>query len=144
MTSIPRPVRIAGLTLAFLLAAAGPAEGLGHPRLPRVQEGPASFYGLRDGSGPVTANGERFHPHGLTAAHATLPFGTTVRITVLDTGRSVVARVNDRTGPAVARYGRIIDVSHGTAAHLGILQQGIARVRVEPLHVPEPGAGRRR
>ena len=107
-----------------------------HATPARIQEGPASFYGLRDGSGPLTANGERFRPYGLSAAHATLPFGTTIRVTVLGTGRSVVARVNDRTGPAVARHGRIVDLSYGTAAQLDMLRQGVSRVRVEPLFVP--------
>jgi rare lipoprotein A len=86
--------------------------------------GLASFYteGLR------TANGEKLDPGELTAAHRTLPFGTRLRVTRLDTGRSVIVRVNDR-GPFVR--GRSVDVSYSAAEKLGIIQQGVAKVKVE-------------
>lgn len=78
-----------------------------------AQSGGASWYG----SGHRTANGERFNPNGLTAAHRSLPFGTRVRVENRRTGRSVVVRINDR-GPFVR--GRIIDLSRGSARALGM------------------------
>ncbi|AWN35728.1 septal ring lytic transglycosylase RlpA family protein [Methylobacterium radiodurans] len=78
-----------------------------------AQSGAASWYG----SGHRTANGERFNPNGMTAAHRSLPFGTRVRVADKRTGRSVVVRINDR-GPFV--HGRIIDLSRGSARALGM------------------------
>ena len=100
-----KPVRVAAalvgtaVTLASLPAAA--------------QSGGASWYG----SGRQTANGERFNPNGMTAAHRTLPFGTRVRVENKRNGRSVVVRINDR-GPFVR--GRIIDLAKGSARALGM------------------------
>ncbi|MCC6717713.1 MAG: septal ring lytic transglycosylase RlpA family protein, partial [Acetobacteraceae bacterium] len=64
----------------------------------------------------------------LTAAHASLPLGSRVRVTVADTGRSVVVTINDR--PGTRR--RIIDLSRAAAAELGIVARGIARVALSP------------
>jgi rare lipoprotein A len=74
-----------------------------------------------------TASGEKFDPYALTAAHPTLPFGTHVRVTDVATGRSVTVRVNDR-GPYVR--GRIVDVSYGAAKSLGIVERGVAMVKL--------------
>jgi len=87
--------------------------------------GLASFYNHRNAR---TANGEKFDPRELTAAHRTLPFGTRVRVTELASGRSVTVRINDR-GPFVA--GRIVDVSKSAAEELGIVKRGIARVKLD-------------
>jgi peptidoglycan lytic transglycosylase len=89
--------------------------------------GTASWYG-REFRGSATANGERFDPHRLTAAHTTLPMPVLVRVTNLENNRSIVLRVNDR-GPFVP--GRILDVSEAAAEKLGFRDQGTARVRVE-------------
>lgn len=95
-----------------------------------AETGMASWYGSE--SGTHTANGERWIPMGLTAAHLKYRFGTRLRVTDLATGKSVVVRVNDR-GPA--RWtGRIIDLSKGAAHALGIVGRGTARVRIEPLN----------
>ncbi len=75
--------------------------------------GTASWY--QDGK--RTANGERYNPDGITAAHRKLPFGTRVRVTHKRTGRSVVVRINDR-GPFIR--GRIIDLSRGAKRALGM------------------------
>jgi rare lipoprotein A len=93
------------------------------------QDGTASYYGA-DFAGRRTASGERFDPQALTAAHPDLPFGTRVRVTNLENGRSVTVRINDR-GPFTG--GRIVDVSWGAARELGMLRSGVARVRVEIL-----------
>jgi rare lipoprotein A len=66
----------------------------------------------------------------MTAAHKKLPFGTVVRVTNVATGRSVQVTINDR-GPFIP--GRIIDLSRGAAVKLGIIDSGVAKVRVEVL-----------
>jgi rare lipoprotein A len=100
--------------------------------------GQASFYGNQPGEGgPLTANGERYNPGGYTAAHRTLPFGTRVRVTSPNTGRSVVVRINDR-GPFIG--GRIIDLSVGAARAIGLTSSGVGTVRMEVLG---GGEGRR-
>lgn len=98
----------------------------------RVEYGKASFYdpGL---AGKRTASGEMYNPKAMTAAHRALPFGTWVRVTELSTKKSVVVRINDR-GPFVP--GRIIDLSNEAARRLGILNKGIAEVKVEILKLP--------
>jgi rare lipoprotein A len=88
--------------------------------------GLASWYGSE--SGNRTANGERFRPKWLTAAHPTLPLPSYVEVTALDTGRRIVVRVNDR-GPFADRR-RIIDLSRGAAEALGLHRAGPAPVRV--------------
>jgi rare lipoprotein A len=92
-----------------------------------AETGIASWYG-EDFHGKLTANGERYNMDALTAAHRTLPLPTIVRVTNLETGKSLRLRVNDR-GP-YAR-GRIIDVSRRAADLLGFQRNGTARVRVE-------------
>jgi len=76
-----------------------------------LQSGIASIY-----SGERTANGEYASASGLTAAHRTLPFGTMVKVTNKQTGRSVVVRINDR-GPFVR--GRVIDLTPAGAKAIG-------------------------
>jgi len=91
---------------------------------PVASQGIASFYT----EGTRTASGEKFDTHELTAAHPTLPFGTHLRVTNVATGRSVTVRVNDR-GPYVP--GRIVDVSYSAAESLGMVGQGIAKVKLD-------------
>jgi rare lipoprotein A len=90
----------------------------------RDGHGVASFYS----SGVQTANGENFQPTEMTAAHRTLPFGTRLRVTDLATGQSVTVRINDR-GPYIA--GRTVDLSQGAAETLGIVNRGVAKVKVD-------------
>jgi rare lipoprotein A len=78
--------------------------------------------------GQRTANGEIFDQNKLTAAHRTYPFGTLVWVTYLNTGRSVVVRINDR-GPL--ERNRVIDLSRQAAQELGVLGSGLARVQLE-------------
>lgn len=91
--------------------------------------GMASWYGPGF-SGRRTASGERFDPHGMTAAHRTLPLGSKVRVTNLRNGRSVELRITDR-GPFRRR--RVLDLSLGAARVLGIVNRGVDRVLIEPL-----------
>jgi rare lipoprotein A len=90
-------------------------------------EGTASWYG-RDFHGRLTANGEVYDMHSISAAHTTLPLPSYVRVTNLGNGRSIIVRVNDR-GPY--HRNRVIDLSIGTAKALDFHKKGIARVRVE-------------
>lgn len=89
--------------------------------------GVASYYANKY-HGKKTSSGERYNMHALTAAHRTLPFGSTVKVTHLQNNRSVVVRINDR-GPFTK--GRIIDVSLEAARRLQMVSSGTARVRVE-------------
>ena len=86
--------------------------------------GVASFY-TEDSE---TASGEKFDPHQLTAAHPTLPFGTRLRVTNVETGRSVTVRVNDR-GPYIA--GRSVDLSYSAADTIGMVERGVTKVKIE-------------
>lgn len=103
---------------ALILGAGMPGEASA-----RTQCGVASWYQM----GHTTANGERYNPDGMTAAHRSLPFGTMVTVKNMRNGRSVRVRINDR-GPFVK--GRIIDVSRGAARKLGLMRSGTARVAV--------------
>lgn len=98
-------------------------------------EGMASYYG-DDFAGQTTANGETFDPNDFTAAHPTLPFNTIVRVvrTGSEAGQSVGVRINDR-GPYADD--RIIDVSEAAAAELGMIEEGIVRVRLEIVSQPD-------
>ena len=95
--------------------------------------GYASWYGSE--SGNRTANGERFRPDWITAAHTTLPLPTYVEVTSLQTGRRIIVRINDR-GPFI-KGPRIIDLSRGAAAQLGIKATGNAPVRVRRIEPAE-------
>ena len=88
--------------------------------------GLASWYGQRH-QGHATASGEIYDTNKLTAAHRTLPFGTRLRVTNVENGRSVVVRVNDR-GPWVKD--RVLDVSMAAARALGMIGDGVARVEI--------------
>lgn len=92
-----------------------------------VQEGLASWYGPGF-NGKPTSSGEPYNMWADTAAHKTLPLGTYVKVTDLENGRSIIAKITDR-GPFV--QGRIIDLSAQCAQDLGCYKEGLARVKVE-------------
>ena len=106
--SIALAAAVLGCSLGSTLASAEETKPLG--------KGVASWYGPGF-HGKKTANGERFNTNDLTAAHKTLPFGTQVRVTNEQTGKSVVVRINDR-GPYA--HGRVIDLSKAAAQAVGI------------------------
>lgn len=87
----------------------------------------ASWYGSE--SGTITANGERYDPLRFTAAHRTLPFDTFIIVENTKNGRLAIARVNDR-GPNRRLHRREIDLSYGVARELGMVEQGLAFVRL--------------
>jgi rare lipoprotein A len=115
------PYSISGRTYRVLENEAGFSE-----------TGMASWYG-RKFHGHMTANGEQYDMFQLSAAHTTLPIPSYIKVTNLDNGRSVVARVNDR-GPF--HPGRVVDMSYAGAVLLGYAKTGTARVRVESI-VPD-------
>jgi rare lipoprotein A len=114
------------LALSFIalpvLAQAGDVRNL-------IGEGMASYYGS-EFAGSRTANGERFDPGAMTAAHRSLAFHSRVAVTNLANGQEVVVRINDR-GPW--GKGRIIDISHAAAREIGMHRSGTARVKLELL-----------
>ncbi len=93
--------------------------------------GYASWYG-DELAGKPTANGETFNPDAISAAHKTLPLPSYVEVTALDTGRTILVRINDR-GPMAGD--RLIDLSRGAAEQLGITD-GPAAVRVRRTNPP--------
>jgi len=93
------------------------------------ETGLASYYADRF-QGRKTASGERYDRDDWTAAHRYYAFGTRVRVTRVDNGRSVEVRINDR-GPFVK--GRIIDLSYAAARKIGMLREGVVAVRVVPI-----------
>jgi len=94
-----------------------------------VQTGVASWYG-GEFHGKKTSNREIYDMNDLTAAHNTLPFGSTVMVTNMNTGKSVVVRINDR-GPFVKN--RVIDLSYAAAKAIDMIGTGTAPVRIEVL-----------
>lgn len=115
-------------TLFIIIALlAGLAHGEALAQTGKQQTGKASFYSKR-ATGARTSSGERLHHDSLTCAHKTYPFGTLLKVTNPSNGKEVVVRVTDR-GPHTR--GRIIDLSWGAAKQLGILNHGVAMVKVE-------------
>jgi Lytic transglycolase len=105
-----------------------------------VNVGHASWYGPGF-IGKKTASGAIFDDNKLTAAHKTLPLGSKARVTNLSNGRTVKVEINDR-GPYAGN--RIIDLSKAAARALGMIDDGVVRVRVDPLDAsgaePDPHA----
>src|SRR5205814_1287446 len=141
-----------GLAALALVAAAGcgtAAHGPSAPSSPgaghvggHVEIGTATFYSSSLAGHP-TASGEPYRPGALTAAHRTLPLGTLVRVTRVDRDERpiagpVVVRINDR-GPFA--HGRIIDLSAAAARQLRMIDEGVARVKLEVVELPA-GRGR--
>lgn len=92
-----------------------------------TQTGVASWYAPTPRQ-HLTADGETLSQSEMTAAHPSLPMQTLVRVTNLSNGRSITVRINDR-GPYVS--GRVIDLTHVAASRLGMIDSGLARVRLE-------------
>jgi len=107
----------AGVALTFAFSVGGSAAEMGL----------ASWYG-KPFHGQTAASGEAYDAEAFTAAHRTLPFGTSVRVRRVDRGDSVVVRINDR-GPY--SQNRIIDVSEAAARRLGMTAPGVVKVAVE-------------
>jgi len=117
------------------------AERYARARPLAVQHGSASYYADKF-AGRRTASGAPYEPRGMTAAHRTLPFGTVLRVTRSDGGRSVYVRVTDR-GPFGPK-GRIVDLSRAAAEELGMLRAGVVKVKLEIVEYGPPRKPRRR
>lgn len=111
------------------MACAHPATRPEAPpeRRPEIQTGVASYYG-GEFEGRRTASGAIYRGRRMTCAHRSLPFGTVLRVTDVETHKSVVVEVNDR-GPYAK--GRLVDLSMAAAHELGMIKRGVARVTVE-------------
>jgi rare lipoprotein A len=110
----------------------GPVHAIG-----KSQYGKAAWYGL---VGSYTASGERLDTVTPTAAHRSLPLASYAKVTNLDSGRSLIVKINDR-GPYTR--GRIIDLSPRAAEQLEVKQAGVVPVMVEPVATGnEPGLQR--
>ena len=118
--------RITMLGMGILISAISFSSSV----MAATETGIASVY-----SGEQTANGEYAHASALTAAHRTLPFGTMVEVTNIQTGRSVVVRINDR-GPYIR--GRVIDLTPAGARAIG--SDGLAPVRLTVLSAGTRGS----
>jgi rare lipoprotein A len=124
---IGQPYSVRGVSYAP--AAAPGYEAVGY----------ASWYG--SGSGDRTANGERYRARWVSGAHTTLPLPSYVAVTALESGRTILVRVNDR-GPFAP--GRVIDLSQGAARLLGVGRAGQAAVHVRLVDPPERDRARLR
>jgi rare lipoprotein A len=133
------------VSLLFLACCVAACTTVVPPQLPPApppeqptftQTGAASWYG-RGHQGHATANGEPFDRNKLTAAHRTLPLNTIVRVTNLETQKTVKIKINDR-GPFTGK--RIIDLSERAARELGIVEDGVAQVKLEVFESDQPGA----
>jgi rare lipoprotein A len=113
-------------------AAASTEPSADEPAFADNQVGVASWYGDH-WQGRVTASGQRFDERKLTAAHRTLPLNSEVRVTNIETGRSVEVTITDR-GPYV--HGRVIDLSKAAAKKLGIVKQGLVPVEIKMIAPP--------
>ncbi|WP_276358910.1 septal ring lytic transglycosylase RlpA family protein [Daejeonella sp. H1SJ63] len=92
----------------------------------RIVRGKATYYASKF-HGRRTTSGEIFSNNKMTAAHLTLPFGTMVRVTNIDNGRTIDVRVNDR-GPHNKSF--IIDISQAAAKEIGIYSRGVGNVEI--------------
>jgi rare lipoprotein A len=123
--------------LSLLLVGCASAEASVPPRVDAgstwSQTGLATWYGDAL-AGHRTASGERFDPGAMTAAHRTLPIGTWVEVTRVDTGKRVRVRINDR-GP-FGKKDRVIDLSKAAAKKIDMLRAGVVRVEVRVVGGP--------
>ncbi len=120
---------VAGCQTPPQTVASTPAGRLFEEEPVKVESGKASYYYGR-WIGRKTASGEIYRRDDVTAAHKKLPFGTIVRATNLQNGKSVVVRINNR-GPYVR--GRVVDLSLRAAQELDMQKSGVVPVRIEVL-----------
>lgn len=117
--------------IACLSSCASSAPEFG--RKGYTEEGKASYYS-RKLQGRKMANGEPYRKGKLTAAHKTLPFGTKIKVTNLQTNKTVKVKITDR-GPFVK--GRVVDLSEAAARKIGSVKEGVVPVK---LKVVKPAA----
>ncbi len=113
----------------FATNGTGKAESNKTEKASNEKAGKASWYGPGF-HGKLTANGERYNMNGITAAHKTLKFGTKVKITNVENGKSIVVRINDR-GPYTK--GRQFDLSKGAFRRIASISAGVIKIKYEIL-----------
>ncbi|MGB9594687.1 MAG: septal ring lytic transglycosylase RlpA family protein [Candidatus Poribacteria bacterium] len=124
-------VILASFAFAILiLNGCGAIHNAQMSEIDKIQFGVASWYN-NSFHGSKTASGEKYDKDDFTAAHRALPYGTIVKVTNIKNGRSVYVRINDR-GPHKAS--RKIDMSYAAAKKIGMINDGIARVRLEVIN----------
>ena len=139
---VPPPVTAEAPRPARIPATPAPPGGIDSEDLDYIhthrpiatQTGFATWY-TAPYRGRRAANGEVFHDNAMTAAHRTLPMGSLVVVTNLETGQSSAMRITDR-GPFVS--GRVIDLTIASAKATGIYRAGVARVRIDVYEAPKP------
>ena len=95
----------------------------------------ASYYAYN--TTRYTASGQKFNNYGLTAAHKTLPFGTKVKVTNVNNGKTVVVTVNDRgpfkRTPDFKYYSRVLDLAKGAFKQIASTSTGVIKIKYEIL-----------
>ncbi|MFM8342524.1 MAG: septal ring lytic transglycosylase RlpA family protein [Methylomonas sp.] len=125
---------LAQIVLTILLTLFGSetfAKTAKHPVMTDKKVGVASYFNDKF-HGQRTASGERYDKNALTAAHATLPFGSMIKVVNLKNHHSVNLRVNSRPH---AKNKRMLDVSKQAAKQLGFLRSGLAKVEITVLQL---------
>jgi rare lipoprotein A len=115
------------LAIVIAIVSLATAWNLGSATAQTAEEGIANFYSDKF-QGKKTAGGAVYDKNKLTASHKTLPYGTKVRVTNLENGKSVVVTVNDRMKPGSPA---VIDVTRRAAQDLGFTKMGKAKVKLE-------------
>lgn len=133
MTSVTARL-LPALALPALVATLALAQPVPAHAAAWEENGQASWYGGRH-NGLRTSSGETFNENNLTAAHPSLPLGSRIRVTMQETGQSVVVRITDRQ-PYHGR--RIIDLSRGAASQIGLVYRGTGMVTLSPVNANEP------
>lgn len=113
--------------LMIALNGCGAINNVQMYEMSKVQFGVASWYS-NDFHGNKTSSGEKYDKDDFTAAHRAIPFGTIVKVTNIKNGRNAYVRINDR-GPHKAS--RKVDLSYAAAKKIGMINDGIAKVRLE-------------
>jgi len=119
LSSVKKYLRLSPILILFLMYGCAGSKF--------TEEGKASYYSNKL-AGRKMANGEKYNPKKLTAAHKTLPFGTRIKVTNLETKKSVKVKVTDR-GPFTP--GRILDLSYSAADKLNIVKAGVAPIKLK-------------
>jgi rare lipoprotein A len=115
------------LAIVIAIVSLATAWNLGSATAQTAEEGIANFYSDKF-QGKKTAGGAVYDKNKLTASHKTLPYGTKVRVTNLENGKSVVVTINDRMKPGTPV---VIDVTRRAAQELGFAKAGKAKVKSE-------------
>ncbi|TAF52581.1 MAG: septal ring lytic transglycosylase RlpA family protein [Sphingobacteriia bacterium] len=141
--SIAKALDSAGVMASFADSLGETPPAANAKTLAKAQFGTASFYSKKF-EGRKTTSGEIFRHARLTAASNHFPLNTWVKVTHQKTGKSVVVKINDRMHPSMKKKGRIVDLTRSAASQLGILEAGLAKVKVEVVQKPKTKSKKRK